>query len=407
MNVSFFMARKYFSSQSRKNLIYRIGLVACLSVMLSTASLLVVVSIFNGFEEVVKKLFTTFDPELKIALHHGKYFSLSPNLMARLKNIDGIEEVAEVIEESVLLSYRERTTIAKIKGVSKDFVQNDLLAHHIVRGRLVLQEGDEKFAIVGAGIQYALGIELDHFFDEIQVFVPKPKPHKGAVIMQKLYNTSWIRPGGIFAIEKHFDDQYIITPLSFIANLLGDSDHRTALEIKIRPGTSIQKVKNICIKLLPPQFQVLTQDEQQATLIRTMHTERVLVFTTLTILVMIASLNIFFILSMLVLAKERDISLLYVLGATRKTIQYIFIWEGLLIGCSGSIIGMVIAASLTWLQQYFQFLSIDAATSLLEAYPIKGLWIDYVCVGISVVVSTLLASYRPAVLASALPNYNS
>ena len=100
-----------------------------------------------------------------------------------------------------------------------------------------------------------------------------------------------------FAIEKHFDDQYIITPLSFIANLLGDSDHRTALEIKIRPGTSIQKVKNICIKLLPPQFQVLTQDEQQATLIRTMHTERVLVFTTLTILVMIASLNIFFILS--------------------------------------------------------------------------------------------------------------
>jgi lipoprotein-releasing system permease protein len=132
-----------------------------------------------------------------------------------------------------------------------------------------------------------------------------------------------------------------------------------------------------------------------------MHTERMLIFTTLTILVMIAALNIFFILSMLVLAKEADIQILYTLGATRKTIKYIFIWEGLLIGCSGSILGMMLAALLTWLQQYFSFMSINTATSLLEAYPIKGLWRDYAYVGISVLLSTLFASYRPAVLATA------
>ena len=405
MNVSFFIARKYCSTQSSKNLIYRIGLVACLSVTLSTASLLLVASIFNGFEDVVKKLFATFDPALKITTHHGKYFSLSPDIVHNLENIAGVTQVTEVVEESVLLTYRDRTTVAKVKGVSKDFTSNHLLANHIVRGQLQLKEGDQHLAIVGAGIQYVLGIQLHHVFDKIQVFLPKQTRHKGLTTMHSLYNTSSIKPGAIFAIEKHFDDQYILTDLSFVTQLLGNRDQRTAVEIEVFPGASIPKIQQACVKLLPANLQVLTQAEQQVTLMCTMHTERVLVFTTLTILVMIAALNIFFILSMLVLAKEADIRILYALGATRKTIKHIFIWEGVLIGCTGSILGMMLAALLTWLQQYFNFMSINTATSLLEAYPIKGLWRDYVYVGISVLLSTLVASYRPAVLAAAMPTY--
>lgn len=405
MNVSFFIARKYCSTQSRKNLIYRIGLVAVLSVTLSTASLLLVASIFNGFEDVVKKLFATFDPALKITPHHGKYFTLSPDILHTLENIAGVMQVTEVVEESVLLTYRDRTTMAKLKGVSKDFASNHLLADHIVSGRLQLQEGDQHMAIVGAGIQYALGIQLHHVFDEIQVFLPKQTRHEGIATMHGLYNTSSIKPGAIFAIEKHFDDQYILTDLSFVTQLLGNRDKRTALEIEVCPGASILKIQQACVKLLPANFHVLTQAEQQVTLMRTMHTERVLVVTTLTILVMIAALNIFFILSMLVLAKEADIRILYTLGATQKTIKHIFICEGLLIGCTGSILGMMVAALLTWLQQYFNFMSINTATSLLEAYPIKGLWRDYVYVGISVLLSTLVASYRPAVLAASIPTY--
>lgn len=401
MNVSFFIARKYFSTQSRKNLIYRIGLVACLSVTLSTTSLLLVASIFNGFEEVIKELFASFDPDLKINLQHGKYFTVSPQLLQDLEKIEGVKQVTEVVEESVLLTYRERTIVAKIKGVSKNFESNHLLEKHIVQGALRLQEGAQYVAIVGAGIQYALGIQLYHVFDDIQVFLPKQTPHKGIPMLQNLYKTGCIKPGGIFAIEKHFDDQYIIADVDFVTQLLGNAAHRTSLEITTRAGASISKVKEACVALLPASFQVRTQAEQQVTLLRTMHTERMLVFTTLTILVMIAALNIFFILSMLVLAKEADIQILYTLGATRKTIKYIFIWEGLLIGCSGSILGMMLAALLTWLQQYFSFMSINTATSLLEAYPIKGLWRDYAYVGISVLLSTLFASYRPAILATA------
>jgi lipoprotein-releasing system permease protein len=405
MNVSFFIARKYFSTQSSKNLIYRIGLVACLSVTLSTASLLLVASIFNGFEDVIKKLFATFDPALKIGLHRGKYFSVSPDLLQALKKIEGVQQVTEVVEECVLLTYRDRTTIAKIKGVSNDFDTNNLLAPHIVQGSLCLQEGDQYFAIIGAGIQYALGIQLYNVFEEIQVFLPKKTIPQGLTTVYSLCNTSYIKPGAIFAIEKHFDDQYIIADLNFVTQLLEKADNRTALEIRTRPGASIQKIKQTCVKLLPPNFQVLTQEEQQVTLMRTIHTERVLVFTTMTILVMIAALNIFFILSMLVLVKEKDIRILYTLGATRKVIKYIFIWEGLFIGLSGSMIGMIVAALLTWLQQYFNFLSINTETSLLSAYPIKGFWTDYIYVGMSVLLSTLVASYRPSIVATALPKY--
>ncbi len=399
MNTALFIAKRYFSIRSKQSLIYRMGLVACLSVAISTMALLLVVSVFNGFEEVIKKLFATFDPDIKIELQQGKYFSVSPAWIRPLEEVPGVVKVVEVIEENALLTYRGHQLVAKIKGVSDNFVEDSPLAVHIAHGRLRLKEGDQHFALIGAGIQYTLGIRLQNVFEDLQVFFPRSTQGRLSP-SQKLYRTAWIRPGAVFAVEKHFDDRYVITPLIFAAQLLGHPDQRTALEIQVVPGASIKKVKQALQKLLPPHFQVLTKDEQQVTLMRTIRTERLLVFTTFAIIVIVASLNIFFILSMLVLAKRTDVAILYTLGATPKTIQRIFIWEGLLIGLSGSVAGMAIAWLLTWLQQHFGLISIGTQTSLLDAYPIKGLWSDYMYVGIGVFIATLIASYRPSVLAT-------
>lgn len=399
MNTAFFIAKRYFSIRSKRNLIYRMGLVACLSVALSTTALLLVVSVFNGFEDVIKKLFATFDPDIKIELQQGKYFPVSPTWIRPLEEVPGVAKVVEIVEENALLKYRGHQLVAKIKGVSDNFIEDSPLAPHIVHGSLHLKEGDQPFALIGAGIQYSLGIRLQNVFEDLQVFFPT-STKGGFSPTQKLYHTAWIRPVAVFAVEKHFDDQYVITPLSFISQLLGHSDQRTALEVQVMPGASIKKVKQTLQKLLPPNFQVLTKDEQQVTLMRTIRTERLLVFTTFAIIVIVASLNIFFILSMLVLAKRTDVAILYTLGATPKTIQRIFIWEGLLIGLSGSVAGMAIASLFTWLQQRFGLISIGTQTSLLDAYPIKGLWSDYIYVGIGVFIATLIASYRPAVLAT-------
>ncbi|OJW73467.1 MAG: hypothetical protein BGO68_02415 [Candidatus Amoebophilus sp. 36-38] len=398
MHTSFFIAKRYFSTSSKKNLIYRMGLIACLSVALSTMALLLVLSVYNGLEEVVKKLFDAFDPDMKVELKQGKYFAVTPELTHPIKDMPGVAKVVEVIEENALLIYKGRQLVIKLKGVSDNFIEDSRLASHIIQGKLELKNEHQNFALLGAGIQYALSIRLNNFFENLQVFYPRS--NKLSVIApQNLYRTAWIKPGAVFSIEKYFDENYVIVPLNFATHLLGEVDKRTALEIQVTQGFSIKKVQKALQASLPKQFQILNRDEQQPTLMRTIRIERILVFITFALIVAVASLNIFFILSMLVLAKRTDMAILYTLGANPKMIKNIFLLEGLLIGITGTLIGMALAWFLSWLQQKFGIISLGMQTSLIEAYPIKRQVSDFIYVGVSVSLTTLLASYRPALLA--------
>lgn len=399
MHTAFFIAKRYFSTKSKGNLIYRMSLIAWLSVALSTTALLLVLSIFNGLEDVVRKLFYAFDPDIKIELKQGKYFTISPDLIHKIESIPEVTKVVEVIEENALFTYHGHQLVAKLKGVSANFVQGSPLATHIIQGKLELEKNGQNFALVGAGIQYALSIRLNNIFEELQVFYPRNnKPN--AIVPQNFYRTGWIKPGAVFAIEKHFDENYVIVPLNFATQLLGNTDKRTALEVQVMRNKSITKVQQALQALLPQQFKVLNRDEQQMTLMRTIRIERILVFTTFALIVIVASLNIFFILSMLVLAKRPNIAILYILGATPETIRNIFLLNGLLIGLSGALAGMLLAWSLTWLQQKFGLISMGMQTSLIEAYPVKRQISDFIYVGIGVFLTTLIASYRPALLAT-------
>lgn len=399
MHTAFFIAKRYFSTKSKGNLIYRMSLIAWLSVALSTTALLLVLSIFNGLEDVVRKLFYAFDPDIKIELKQGKYFTISPDLIHKIESIPEVTKVVEVIEENALFTYHGHQLVAKLKGVSANFVQGSPLATHIIQGKLELEKNGQNFALVGAGIQYALSIRLNNIFEELQVFYPRNnKPN--AIVPQNFYRTGWIKPGAVFTIEKHFDENYVIVPLNFATQLLGNTDKRTALEVQVMRNKSITKVQQALQALLPQQFKVLNRDEQQMTLMRTIRIERILVFTTFALIVIVASLNIFFILSMLVLAKRPNIAILYILGATPETIRNIFLLNGLLIGLSGALAGMLLAWSLTWLQQKFGLISMGMQTSLIEAYPVKRQISDFIYVGIGVFLTTLIASYRPALLAT-------
>jgi lipoprotein-releasing system permease protein len=399
MHTAFFIARHYFSIKPKGNLIHRMSLVACLSVALSTMALLIVLSVFNGLEEVVRKLFYAFDPDIKVELKQGKYFSISPELIHKIESLPEVTKVVEVIEENVLFTYHSHQLVAKIKGVSNNFIQDCPLATHIIQGKLELEKDEQSFALVGEGIQYALSIRLNNIFEELQVFYPRNNK-LSALAYKNLYQTGWIKPGAIFAIEKHFDENYVIVPLNFATQLLGNTSKRTALEVQVLQGSSTVKIQKAIQGFLPQEFKVLNRDEQQMTLIRTIRIERILVFTTFAFIVIIASLNIFFILSMLVLAKRPSIAILYILGATQETIRNIFLLNGLLIGLSGALLGILLAWFLTWLQQKFGFISMGMQTSLIEAYPVKRQIGDFIYVGIGVFLTTLLASYRPALLAT-------
>jgi lipoprotein-releasing system permease protein len=399
MHPSVFIAIKYFTNKAPTSLLYRMNLVACFSIGLSTMALILVLSIFNGLEELIKDLFRSFDPDLKIELKQGKYFQVDPNLSQHLSHIEGISKIVEVVEDNVLVTYQDKKLVAKLKGVSDNFIDQSPLNPFIVQGTLALSRGNQQLAIIGLGIQAMLSIQLQQAFSPLQVYYPKnikaDKP-----IPPQFYTKQFIKPGAVFAVEKKFDDNYIIVPLTFATKLMGLTTQRTSLELAITPGFSIQKIKKELQACLPGSLQVRDSDEQHVMLIRAMRIERLFVLLTLGFILLVASLNIFFMLLMLILEKRKDIGILYSLGATKKTIQWIFLLRGLFIGLSGTIIGMVIAWLLTELQERFGFITLGMQTGVIEAYPIKRHWNDFLFTTMGVVAMTFLAALRPAQLAT-------
>lgn len=399
MRFPFFIAQRYFQWRGQKNLIHRIGLVSFVSIALSTMSLLLVLSVFNGLSEFIKTLFRSFDPDIEVTLKQGKFFQHDAKLIQEISALEGVEKVVEVIEDNALLRYQDRQVVIKLKGVSESFLQQNRLAPFITQGGLKLSEGTENWAMVGAGVQYALSIPLSSPFHTLQVFYPRLLSRGSAMLPSQLYRSKPIKPGAVFAVEKHFDESYVIVPIDFATAVMGVEHKRTALEVQVAKRFSIRAVQRTLKRRVPDNFQVLNSEEQQASLMQAIHIERLFVFITFSFILFVASLNIFFILSMLVLEKRKDIAILYTIGATSQAIRRIFLIEGLLIALSGAVLGMVGAGLLGWLQQTFGLVSLGAQTSLVEAYPIKMQVSDFVYTAFGVVFMTLLAAYRPAQVA--------
>ena len=403
MKFPFFVAQRYFKPNVKKNLIHRIGLVSFMSIAVSTMALLLVLSVFNGLEGLIKSLFRSFDPDIKITLKKGKFFVLNPCLRHQIKAVVGVSKIVDVLEDNALLRYQDRQVVVKLKGVSEEFLYQSRLAPFIRQGDFRLKQGAEYFAMLGSGVKYALSVPLFNQFCTLQVFYPRDT--NNTLLPQQLYRHKNISPGAVFSVEKQFDESYVIVPIDFSEALMGTENKRTALEIQVEDGFSVNQVQQALKHFVPDCFQVLNSNEQQATLIQAIHIERLFVFLTFSFILFMASLNIFFILSLLVLDKRKDIAVLYALGATSRDIRHIFLIEGLLIALSGAAIGMVAAWGLSWLQQTFGLVSLGAQTSLIEAYPIERKVSDFVYTALGVVCITLIAAYRPAQLAAKNKTY--
>lgn len=400
MSISFFIAQRYFRQGGSRSLIHRIGFISFLSVALSTLALLLVLSVFNGLEGFVRTLFRSFDPDIKIVLKHGKTFQRDEKLFQRIAALDGVDKVIEVIEDNALLRYQNRQVVIKLKGVSKTFLKQSRLAPFITQGELKLTQGIEDCAMLGAGVQYTLSVPLSGSLQRLKIFYPRPLSQSGAMLPGQLYRSKYITPIGVFAVEKHFDERYVIAPIEFVAQVMNYQNRRTALEIQVKNGFPIDQVQQAILSCMPAEFNVLNSEEQQASLMQAIYIERIFVFATFSFILFIASLNIFFILSMIALEKRREISVLYTLGATSWDIRCVFLFEGLLIALSGAAVGIVGAGILGWLQQRFGIVSLGASTSLIEAYPVEMHVDDFLYTGISIVLITLLAAWHPAQLAT-------
>ncbi|ALI99038.1 FtsX-like permease family protein [Rufibacter tibetensis] len=401
MNVALFIARRYFFSKKKRNIINIISIIAMIGVGVGTMALIVVLSVFNGLEDLIRSLYGKFDPEIKITTVEGKSFETNAQQLERIRKTPGVALLTEVIEDNALLRYNDRQMVVKVKGVSDNFFQQNQIDSAIVDGDYRLKRDGKQFALIGRGVQYQLSIRPENPFSPLQFLYPKAGK-KTIINPENAFRQLGIQAGGIFAIERQYDDQYVFVPLTFAEELLSYGNKRTSLEVKTINVEDIDRVKNELQKVLGKEFNVQNSEEQHVSLLRAVKVEKLFVFVTFTFVLLIASINIFFSLSMLVLDKQKDIAILASLGADPATIRRIFLMEGAIVAFSGAVVGLVVGGTICWLQQTYGWVSMGMSTSVVEAYPVLMRPTDFLFTAVAIILITLIVSIRPARRAAAL-----
>ncbi len=372
-----------------------------IGVAVGTMALVIVMSVFNGLEDLIRGLFASFDAELKIEAAVGKSFMTSEEWLDSIKNLEGVAILTEIIEDNALLDYNGNQMIGRIKGVSDNFLDQERFSRGYFWGDTTLGTPLNPAAILGRGVGFFLSVNLDDVNVPLKIYYPKAPRSAASIDPSQFYESGMLDPVAYFSIgERQFDDEYVIAPLLFVRDLLKYGDKRTSLEVKIAKGYSNAEVHRRLEVHLGDDFLVKNADEQHAGLIRTVKMEKLFVFLTLTFILAIASFNIFFSLSMLAIEKKKDIAVLKAMGATDKLIRRIFLKQGALIAFSGAVIGLVLGYLVCWLQQAFGLVSLGISSAVVDAYPVKMIWSDFLWISVAMVGITFLASSRPAWIAS-------
>jgi len=361
-----------------------------------TAALVIVLSVFNGLEDLLRSLNNSFDPEIKIEAVEGKTFIVNDSLLRRIKSVPGVAIVTEVLEDYAYLRYRDANQVITLKGVSDNFIEQHRIDNAIVSGELKLRDGETEYAIIGRGIEYNLSVAVNDPLFPLQLYYIK-NTKLTSLDPSKLYSKQNIVPGSVFSIVQNFDDNYVIVPLSFAQELMDVGNKRTALEIM--PDVNSKDVQQKLKKILGNKFNVLSHEEQHKDLYRLLKMEKLFTFLAFTLLLGIGSINIFFSLMMLALDKKKDISVLVAIGADASFIRKIFISEGAFISLFGTVAGLVLGSFLCWLQMQFGLVSMGMQSSITEGYPIKPIASDFIITLVVVALITFIISFRPAQLA--------
>jgi len=396
LNLQFFIAKRYLLSKKTHNIINIISGISVVGITVGTMALVIVLSVFNGFESLVESLYNTFDPDLKITVAVGKTFHAADLPKAEILRIPGVVRYTEVIEENALLRYHSKQYLATIKGVSPDFEQSGGLDSMVVEGRPVLQRDSFNFAVPGYGIAYFLGIDLNIPTDLLDVYMPSRSGNIGTS-PEESFTSEPVMVSGIFSVQQDFDSKYVIVPLRFARTLTGYTNELTSTEIGLIPGTDVAMVQSRISEITGSKFKVKNRFQQQEVLYKIMKSEKLAIFMILSFILLIATFNVIGSLSMLILDKKKDITVLRSLGANDRLIRRIFFTEGLLITFSGAIGGLILGFIVCWLQQRFGLLKLQtgAGTFVVDAYPVKMIFSDFAVVFCTVSAIGMAAAWYP------------
>lgn len=371
-----------------------------LGVAVATLALIVTLSVFNGFHDLVATLFTSFDPQVQITPAKGKSFSADNDKLLKVKTLSEVEVATEVVEEKALAMYKGKQAMVTVMGVEDNFNQltniNSILYGD---GDFSLHAANLEFGILGIRLADQLGASA-HFSDFLQLYAPQKEgqlvelndPSEAFVV------DSVMSPGVIFSVQQaKYDKSYIITSINFARNLFGQQGMITALDLRLKPGSDLESVKKNIKQTLGDEFVVKDRYEQQAETFNIMEIEKLIAYIFLSFILIVASFNIVSSLSMLMIDKKEDAETLRKLGASDNQVAKIFLYEGRMIAIIGAVIGLILGLLICWLQQTFGFVALGQSQGsfIVDAYPVSVHPLDIILVFVTVVIVSWIATWYP------------
>lgn len=397
MQFSIRIARRYLLAKKSTNAINIITGIAVLGIAVGSAALILVLSVFNGFEDLIATMYSNFNPDVKVTPAQGKTFTADTVILEELLALEEVAAVTTSLEEVAFFEYKDNQDFGTLKGVAPNYEKVVGIDTTVREGVYRLKDGEKDFAILGLGMRDKLNVNVGDPFTELGVYMPRRSQSRGMFSRQlQPFRRRYIYPGGTFVIQHEFNNEYVLAPISFARSLLeADADEVSAIEIRLRKGVDSRDAVAQIATLLGEDYEVKDRFEQEAAFLKLMQIEKWLSYAIASLMLLLVSFNMIGALWMIVLEKQPDIAILRSMGALKTTIRDIFLAEGVLLSLLGLGIGIVLALGLYAAQKYIGLITVPG-NFIVEAYPISLRFMDFVTVAITVVTIGLLAAFPPA-----------
>ncbi|MBC7949441.1 MAG: ABC transporter permease [Chitinophagaceae bacterium] len=389
-------AWRYFKAKKSTNAINVIAWISIAAIVIGTAALILVLSVFNGFEGLVKSLYSSFYTDIKVSPLSGKTMTVSPSQLQRLKAIQGVTNYSLVVEEKAFLQNGEYQSVVYLKGVDENYRYVSGVADHLVKGNYELGTAETPQLILGAGVENALGIDADRHLSSLNIYLPRKGEAEQFDPMENISSDS-IQPVAAFVIQQDFDNKYGITNLDFVKNALRlGQDEYSGVEIRLKDPAAADDLRDEIVKVFGSGYRVQDRYQQNQSLYAVMNMERWIIYAVLSLILVVAAFNMIGALTMLVLEKQKDIGVLHALGGNKQFIQRIFLSEGLLLAGIGGGAGMLLALLIAMLQINYHIIPLEGGSFLIDYFPVKLRVMDFILVTVTVFVIALLAAWLPS-----------
>ena len=395
-NLPLKIARRYLFAKKSTNAINIISGISVFGISVGTAALILVLSVFNGFEDLLTGLFSSFNPDVKITPAKGKTFPLDTLVFDKITKVEGVAFVSKTLEEVAYFGYKGSQDFGILKGVDENYTKVTEIDSTVREGVFKVYDKDASLAVMGVGMRNKLSVDIDDQFSNINVYMIK---RKDPGPLGKPFKSKSVRPVGTFVIQQDFDNQYVLTNLEFASKLIDNKGEISALEIKLKENADPKVTVAALQEILGPTFIIKDRYRQDEAFLKLMNIEKWMSFAILSLTLVLVAFNMIGSLWMIVLEKKKDIAILKAMGATDKMIRNIFLNEGFLLVAMGMIIGFVVAFVLYFVQKAYGIVPIPPGF-VVDAYPISIRWFDFFMVAITVVIIGLIASWPPALRAA-------